>query len=223
MKKRTLILGTYDTAADGLWTLAALTLTDPEVQTHFQDVPGRDGPLDLTTALTDGAPKYGSRTLTATLENSDGTRQDRQDRISEIVNALSGQRLDIIHPDYPEHYLTGRIQVNVDYSDMAHASVTITATCDPWLYSRMERTYPLTASAEKQDAALLNRGRRTLVPQVEITGADASFLIERGTISIAMGPGTYKLPDLVLAPGTTVITYSGTGAAVISYREAVLR
>ena len=37
-----------------------------------------------------------------------------------------------------------------------------------------------------------------------------------------LGPGTYKLPDLLLRPGNTLIKYSGSGQAVISYREAVL-
>lgn len=34
MEKRALLLGTYHTNFDGLWTLAALQLTDPEYQAH---------------------------------------------------------------------------------------------------------------------------------------------------------------------------------------------
>lgn len=223
MEKRRLILGNYDTDFDGAWTLASLQLTDPEYQAHFQEVIGRDGPLDFSTVLTDGVPRYGIRTLTATLESSEGTRQDRQYRISEMVNTLDGWRLDIQHPDYPGHYLTGRIHVAVDYNDLAHAAVTVTAVCDPWLYSRAETVHTLTAAAEAQTVALVNTGRRVVVPQAVVTGADASFLIEYGTISLALGPGTYMLPDLLLHPGKTVVTYRGTGTAKISYREAVLR
>lgn len=223
MEKRKLIIGNYDTDFDGLWTLAALKLTDPEQQTHFQDVPGRDGPLDLSTVLTDGEPRYGSRTLTATLENSEGTRQDRQDRISEMVNTLDGRRLNIIHPDYPGRYLTGRVHVAEEYNDLVHAAVTVTAVCDPWLYNENERVYALTAKTAEQTAALSNKGKRVVVPQVVITGKDASFLIKSGGVSLAMSPGTYMLPDLLLSPGTTMVTYSGTGTAKISYREAVLR
>ena len=223
MEKRKLIIGNYDSDFDGLWTLAALELTDPEYQAHLQEVPGRDGPLDLSTVLTDGEPRYGSRTLTATLESSEGTRQDRQDRISEMVNALDGRRLDIIHPDYPSHYLTGRVHIAVDYSDLVHASVTVTATCDPWLYCETERTYMVVAENEEQTLALTNTGRRLAVPQVEVTGDDASVLIKYGSVSLAMSPGTYKLPDLLLPTGTTLVTVSGSGMAKITYREAVLR
>jgi phage-related protein len=223
VKKRKLILGTYDTDYDGLWTLAALELTDPEYQANFQEVPGRDGPLDLSTANTDGEPRYGSRTLSATLESSEGSRQDRQDRISEMVNQLDGRRMNIRHPDYPARYLTGRVQVKVLYNDMAHAAVTVTAICDPWLYNQEERAYTVTAGETAQLLTLTNAGRRVAVPQVIIEGTGASVLIEQGTISLAMGPGTYKLPDLLLPTGDTLIKYSGTGVAKISYREAVLR
>lgn len=223
MKKRALIIGTYHTDFDGLWTLAALQLTDPEYQAHFQEIKGRDGPLDFSTVLTDGVPRYGSRTLTALLECSEGTRQDRQDRISKMVNALDGWRLDIIHPDYPAYYLTGRVQIKLEYNDLAHAAVTVTAICDPWLYSRDERVYAVTAAETPQTLVLTNAGRRVAVPQVVITGNGADVLIECGTVSLAMGQGTYKLPDLLLPTGDTLIKYSGTGVAKITYREAVLR
>ena len=60
MEKRTLILGEYNTAAHGLWTLNSWTLEEPELLTNMQPVPGRiKGPLDLSTALTDGRPSYG--------------------------------------------------------------------------------------------------------------------------------------------------------------------
>ena len=223
MKKRKLILGIYDTARDGLWTLAALELSDPDYQANFLDVKGKDGPLDLSTALTDGVPRYGSRTLTATLECSEGTRESRRDTISKMVNALDGWRMNIVHPDYPLHYLSGRVQVKQQYNDMAHAAVTVTAICDPWLYSSNERSYEVTATSTAQELALSNRGRRAVVPQAVVAGANASVKIVRGTLSLTLGPGTHTVPDLLLQPGDTLVTYSGTGALRISYREAVLR
>lgn len=223
MKKRKLIIGTYDTALMGLWTLAALQLTNPEYQEYFMEVKGRDGPLDFSTVLTDGEPKYGSRTLTASLESSEGTRMERIARISRMVNELDGMRLNIQHPDFPDYYLTGRVKIQEEYNDMAHCAVTVTATCDPWLYAIEERLYTLTAAEGKQTAVLSNHGRRTAVPSVVISGENASFLIECGYISLALGPGTYQLPDILLKTGNTQITYSGTGTAKITYREAVLR
>ena len=96
---RKLILGTYDTILNGPWTLSALELTAAQQRTQFVEVPGRDGELDLSAALTDGAPRYGNRTLTATLERSDGTRMDREYAINTMVNWLDGWRMDVRLPD----------------------------------------------------------------------------------------------------------------------------
>lgn len=223
MEKRKVIFGTYDTDVMGRFTLTGLQLSDPEVQSYYVEVKGRDGPLDFTTALTDGEPKYGGRTLTVTLETSEGTREERRQRISRMVNELDGFRMRIQLPDYPEHYLMGRVQVKEEYNDLAHAGVTVTATCETWLYAIEERLYTLTAGTNKRTAVLANEGRRKVVPQVVISGESASFLIESGQLSMALGPGTYQLPDLLLGTGNKQITYSGTGTAKITYREAVLR
>ena len=220
MKKRAIILGTYDTAR--LWTLCECKLADPEQQTNFVNVVG-GVPLDFSTALTDGEPSYNSRTFSARLECSEGTREDRKRWIGEMVNELDGQRLNIVHPDYPAHYLTGRVRVTVDFNNLAYASVTVTATCDPWLYSSRETAYTLTAAEAEQVAVLTNSGRRALVPQVKITGEGASVRLAYGSISYALGPGTFTLPDLYLRQGNTLLTYSGTGTALITYREAVLQ
>lgn len=222
MRKRGLILGTYNTAHHD-WTLSALALTDPEQQAHYIEVIGRDGPLDFSTFLTGGEPKYGSRTLTATLETSEGGREERRHRIGALINALDGRRVDIKHPDYPGHYLTGRVRVQVLYNDLAHAAVEVSAVCDPWLYYAAAQTHTLTATATAQTVTLTNRGRRTLVPQVTVTGVRASVLLTVDGTGVALGPGTWQVPDLQLATGQTVVTYSGNGTVKITYREAVLR
>lgn len=219
---RKLILGTYDTIDNGPWTLSALQLTDAEYQQNFVTVPGRSGPLDLSTVLTDGEPVYGARTLTATLECSEGTREDREQLISIMTNWLNGWRMNIVHPDFPGYYLTGRVQIEKLYSDLAHAAVAVTAICDPWKYAEDETLVSLTASAETQTALLPNEGRMTVVPLLTIEGEGASVLLAFGAASWALGPGTYQLPDLRLQQGGATVTYSGTGAIKLTYREAVL-
>ena len=223
MEKRRLLIGDYDTAADGLWTLAACKLTKAAQVQTFVSVPGRVAPLDLSTYLTDGQPYYDNATLEAILESSEGDRLARKLRIDLMVNYLDGQTVKIYLPDDTDHYLVGRVQVSPEYNDLAHAAVTVSAVCDPWLYAIAERVYTLTAAATAQTAVLTNNGRRTLVPKVTVTGAGASVRIVSGAYSVALGPGTYDLPDLLLTTGNTPIKYSGSGVAKITYREAVLR
>lgn len=219
MQKRKLIIGDYDTALEG-WTLSALDFPEPEPQNNFVEVPGRDGPLDLSTTLTDGEPRFGSRTLTATLECSNGIRADRTQLVSDIINRLHGRRLDIILPDAPERYTTGRISVRKEYNDLAHAAVSISAVCDPWLYNQTETRLRLTASASEQLAALSNSGRRVVTPEVTVTGGPVKLACNGKSWELAAG--TYRLPTLLLRPGNTALTYSGAGTISITYREAVL-
>lgn len=221
MLKRKIVLGTYDTAAHG-WTLSAWTLSPAEEKTNFVDRPGGDGSWDLSTVLTDGVPRFKDRTLTATLECSKGTRLSREAKIDEMVNQLSGMRLNIELPDDPDHYLVGKLHVAREYNDVAHAAVTVTAVCEPWKYSALETVVTLDATTSQQTAQLFNCGRRVVVPMLTIEGAEASVQLEYGSNSCTFAVGTYKWPELLLQPGAHALKYSGSGAIHIVYREARL-
>ncbi len=219
---RKIIFGSYDTHLNGPWTLAAWSLSPAEYQANHVEVPGRNGALDLSTALTDGEPRYNSRTLEVTLERSDGTRLEREAAIDTIINWLDGWKMDIFLPDDELHYITGRVHVAKEYNDPAHAAVTVTATVDPWRYNIHETAVHLTAATEAKTALLTNKGRRTVVPVLEITGDSPQVLLSFGSASWALGAGTYQLPDLVVRQGGAEITYSGSGELSFTYREAIL-
>jgi hypothetical protein len=221
MQKRKIIFGSYDTAVYG-WTLASWSLTAAQEKTNFVNIPGGDGSLDLSTALTGGISVYNDRTLTAILECSEGNRLSRDALISEMINKLDGMRVDIELPDDPLRRINGRLHIAKNYSDLAHCSVTVTATCKPWKESNTETKITLTSSTSQKTATLVNNGRRASVPTLTVSGSSANVLIGYGSASKAFSAGTYKWPDLLLTPGEHEITYSGTGALTITYREAVL-
>ena len=221
MQKRYIVIGSYNTAEHG-WTLTGWKLSPAEQKTYFVDRVGGDGSWDMSTALTDGQPRYNDRTLTVTLEHSGGNRLSRETIIRDMVNRLDGMREDIELPDDPLHYITGRLHVSREYNDPAHAAVTVTAVCSPWKYSSTEKGLFLTAATTEKTAQLVNEGRLAVVPSVVVSGTNASVRLTYGSISRALSAGTYKLPDLLLTPGTNPVKYSGTGTVNIKYREAVL-
>ena len=219
MIKRGMIIGNYYTNVK--WTLTSWSLGDPEQVTNLVDVPGRrKGPLDASTALTDGDPVYSSRPLVATFECSEGTRLEREAWISEMVNSLDGYIHNIVLPDDPLHYIVARVNVKRLYNDPAHASVQVTGTCEPWRYNSAETVITLTATETPQTATLPNNGRMAVMPQLTVAGGDV--LLAAGTLSWALSPGAYLLPDLLMLGGGQVITYSGSGVLTATYREAVL-
>lgn len=225
MQKRSVRLGGYDTATDGLWTLAALDFPEPDMEQNLVEVRGRDrGPLDLSTVLTEGEPCYGPRSLSITLESSEGDREARGRRISDMVNKLHGRRVDIVLPDHPDRYVTGRVAVKVSYNDLAHAAVEVSGTCEPWLYSAADSQVTVQAATSEKTTTLQNSGAMTVVPVLEIVAEEGqNVLVKYGTASASFSAGAYTWPALRLTPGKHELKYSGAGTLTIKYREAVLR
>ena len=220
MEKRSIILGDYNTAVRG-WTLTGWQLSAAQRKAILVDKPGGNGHWDLSTVLTDGEPVYEARTLTATLERSDADRLYREAEIDAMINWLDGWTVQITLPDRPFHYLTGVVHVERLYNDMAHASVAVTATCEPWRYNSAETVVILNATSTSKTADIVNQGRLSVVPVIEVTGSGSVWLAV-GALSWTLTAGSYKLPDIRLTPGTHQMTYSGSGTVKISFREAVL-
>lgn len=225
MQKRSITIGTYNTA--GLWTLTSWSLSRAVANEEYATVPGHNGPLDLSTVLTDGEPFYGSREFTAILECSEGTRLTRETQINQMVNQLDGWRHNIILPDDPNHYISGRIRVERLYNDPAHASVQISATCDPWRYNNSETVVVLTATTTEQTASLINNGRQSVVPAITVTGGDVRLVFRANgeERAVTVPQGEYRpeeLAHIYLKTGSSPLRYSGSGQIILRYREAVL-
>ena len=225
MEKRTLIMGGYDTASHN-WTLSKCKITKAAQVQTLVNVPGRIAPLDFSTALTDGQPYYGTASLAATLECSEGNRDSRQSLINTLVNYVDGRRLNIVHPDHPEHYLSGRIQARQEYSDLAHCAVSISAVCDPWLYEAEETIVTLSATTTAKEVSISIHGRMAVVPVVTVASA-VTITFNGSTWSLSKGE--HILPDLYLTPSEVPgeprihkLTYTATGNVTLTYREAVL-
>lgn len=219
MTKRQLIINGYKTAEHGLWTLASCKITKATQAQSFVSVPGRFSPLDLSTALTDGVPYYGNAKLEAVLESSEGTREERQERIEYMSNLLDGYSLEIIHPDHPGRYMVGRVTVAPQYNDLVHCAVKITATCEPWFYESTMQSVHVELTSTAQIVELTNSGRLAMTPKVQVLG---TATLAYGDYSQTLSEGTYYLPELFLTPGTHEVVLSGSGTVSFSYREGVL-
>ncbi len=219
MNKRTILLGSYDTAAHG-WTLTACKLSDPEQKLNYVEKLGGDGSWDLSTVSTDGIPRYKNRTLTVSLECSVGTRDEREQLINDMTAALDGLEHSIVLPDRPEYYLRGRIHIGVDKSTPAHAVLAITGNCEPWFYKARETVTELQATANMQTAYIYNRGRRAAVPV--LTASDNISLKYNG-ITVDLTAGSFEWAAMVLTQGQHKLEYCGSGQLTITFREGVLR
>lgn len=214
---REVIFGDYHSAIDWDMILNQRDITPPEPKTSYIAVEGRDGDLDLSETLT-GEIKYNNRTASYTFLMTEGSYSDRERLISDVLAKVHGKKLNIVDPDYPEHILIGRCNVTDRSNDRAYGTLTIEANCDPWFYATTETTRSFSISSETE-ISLSNQGNKTVCPDITVTG---SITVTYGSKSVALSNGKYKLSDLKLKSGNTVLTLNGSGAITFTYREGVL-
>lgn len=112
----------------------------PSVKTKYIDIPGGDGAIDLTSAIT-GYPTYANR------EGSwqfiyVGSDADWISLYSEIAAYLHGQKRRVILEDEPGWYYEGRFSVANRYHDEKHATITINYNVDPYAWSQIATDEP---------------------------------------------------------------------------------
>lgn len=104
----------------------------PKVKTNYVDIPGSNGSLDLTEAIT-SEPVYEDRTgnWTFIVVNGYGDWVTRQ---SDIINFLHGKRMKVVLEDDPDYYYEGRLTLETwtSNNDGTWSDVTIGYVLDPY-------------------------------------------------------------------------------------------
>ncbi len=196
----------YDVTVDGasLLTTYGLVLTSdtdlgaPEAKTYTVDIPGGNGSIDLTEALT-GDVAYDAYEMTLVLSTVEPTdvRRLRQ----RLRNRYHGRRLGYQLAIDPGYTYTGRFDVAVEPAGVElpdgtrHATVTLTVTCDP--YKLKEHcAYRLNATGGR--LYRFESGRRPVHPTIECESV--CFVTWEGE-TVTVPAGTYRLNDVVFREG----------------------
>lgn len=217
----------YDTTVNGPWTLCELVFADPEKQTNYLTIPGRDGAVDLLAGISDGEPRYKQRTLTARLECSERDRRYRTELIDGLRNLLDGYTCQVILPDDPMRHVTGVVSVAVGYNDPNHCEVTITAECDPWRELNAPVMIDVACSSTAQTVRIQNKGRRRAVPTISAYAAAPAM----PNVTVSCGAYTETITDytpikaaeLAMRSGDVFdLSVSGSGHFVVTWEEAIL-
>lgn len=196
----------YDVTVDGasLLTTYGLVLTSdtdlgaPEAKTYTVDIPGGNGSIDLTEALT-GDVAYDAYEMKLVLSTTEPTdvRRLRQ----RLRNRYHGRRLGYQLAIDPGYTYTGRFEVAVEPVGVElpdgtrHATVTLTVTADPYKLKE-HMAYRLNATGGRMFR--FESGRRPVHPTIECEGA---CRVEFGGESFNVPPGTYVLRDVVFREG----------------------
>lgn len=228
---RSMTFGNVNTWDDWKLIQNAKTLTPPVPKTNYISVPGRDGDIDVTQAFSDDV-YYESRTASFTYLLTDGTREEREELLHEIIGKLNGRKMRIIdEDDYPGYYMEGRFTVGKYFNNAAYGQVAITAKCAPWRYSLR----PVRSLVYVHPAATVfttrNRGMKTAIPAFTAYSAQdvpvgITFNNEQYELDAGYGGDDYgvarQLPEIRFRPGVNQVSLTGSGYVYIEHYEAIL-
>lgn len=237
MKRGTLgvLIGEKHTLKD--WGLGwlAVTLGFPEPKTYEQDVPGADGTIDLTEAMTGGDVKYKNRSLSLEFEVPDRDFGDWANKVSEIANYLHGQKMKIILDNDKSFYYIGRLSVDTEKTDREESKLVLSGDVDPykyercgsledWLWDSFNFETGIIRDYKDMEVAgtrtLILRGRRKKV--IPVFDCSVPMKVSFAGTEYDLPAGKSKVFDICLGEGDHELIFTGDGTVSVDYRGGML-
>ena len=203
-------------------------------QGEYIEVPGRNGQIDLTEALT-GYTVYNNRQIVLEL----GGRKRSQDWpgfMSNFLNDLHGKSVKVIFDNDPSYYYQGRATVESDYEKGNEiARFTLTINAEPYKYSNQSTTEPwLWDPFSFVDGVIryYNQLQVDGTAQIQVLGSEMPVIpvfttsvamqVEFGGKTYDLAAGNNKIYDIVLMNQAYTLTFTGTGTVSINYKTGRL-
>ena len=209
--------GNIHSDALGLSWLGVFTLSPPKAATKYIDIPGRNGSLDYSQAIT-GYVVYEDRDITMEFRLETDSDDEYIEKISEVMNLLHGQRMIVIADVAPDYQWDCRLEVEDDRKSRKQSTVTITGTAYPYKRKTTDTVVEQTVTDTAAEITCNNLAE-PVVPTIETS---ASMQIKFGNKTFNVQEGTHTIPDIVFLAGENVLTVTGPGTIKITYREGSL-
>lgn len=187
----------------------------PAPNTSYVEVPGSNGHIDLTEALT-GDVTYSNRTLTFQLAMK-ATPSQWPQITDRIYNTLHGKAVQVILDEDPGHYFYGRVTVESAARSHTAGQAVLSVDCEPYRYETEETSVTFTGSGERQ--CTLENDRMWVVPTIEAS-QECSMVF--GNAIITLAKGEQKKPEVVLKQGENQFFLFGDASVTFRYRKGCL-
>lgn len=200
------------------WLQGGFEISAPEIRTHYVEVEGMDGDLDLTESLS-GRPVYKNRMLTLKFDSRAGKYEAYTALCSDIDSELHGRRCIITLDTDPDWFYVGRGKWDHSKDEDGVETHVFTATVEPYKYYKYWTTQTVTVDGTQQ-VTLPN----SKAPASPLFTTDAEGMtVQQGGIAYAIPPGTdVEIYGITLLEGDNILTLNGTGTVTIKYREGKL-
>ena len=191
----TVIIGGEDVYSRwGLVLAGESDLGVAEPKTYTVDIPGGNGTIDLTSALT-GDVSYNTREMSLVLIGAE--IDNVQELRTKLCNRIHGQRLDFAFDFDPGYTYHGRFSVS-GFEPMGDGvKITLTVTADPYK-TKGTQAFKLNATGGK--LYRFESGRRKVHPVIECEQVCFFTLLPDGD-EITVPAGTYRLNDVLFEQG----------------------
>lgn len=187
----------------------------PTIQSYTVEVPGRNGLLNLTKALT-GEVTYFNRKLTFRYFCT-GTRE-RMLEVDAILSAFHGETVKIIDDDTPEYYYEGEISVSVT-PNVNYITFDISVNALPFRYKLEETSVAVNVNGETSVSIYYNG--HSVTPRFTTDNA-VSVTKDGLTVSWTNKTTRAVVYDMKIKKGNNLLTLTGNANVIIQYREEVI-
>ena len=229
-----ILFGDKHSYKDWNMILVSKDVATPEPKTNNIEIPGADGVIDLTEALT-GDIKYNNRKLTFefAIRREFGKHLAIQSKIS---NYLQGKKLKIIIDDDKSFYYIGRCIINKFQSDNTIGKLIIEVDAEPYKYDIQSSKEDWIWDTFSFEDGIINTktdnisvlgeqeiiifGRRKKVSPEIIVSADMKVEFKENIYNLSKGKN--KILDIQIEEGENILKFIGEGVVSIDYRGGSL-
>lgn len=189
-------------------------VTAPQVRKITETIPGRNGVLDYTSAIT-GYPTYENRIIRLILCIHKDEKAELEAARDNIFKLVHGKKVNISFSDI-NGVFTGTGQIEAEEDGLRFKRLTISVDVYPYRFIGTKKI-ELTATAEGVIKEL--EINMPVSPNIE---NENEITIEAGNIAITKKAGNFPVDELVLKPGHNQIKIKGTGKVKMQYEEGTL-
>ncbi len=205
--------------------LSGVEITPPEPKVYRISVPGADGDIDITGALTDGDVKYERRILTIEFAML-GDNRDIHNKYSEVMNAIHGREFsEIVFDDDGNYFYTGRVSTTALSSEPLKGTIIVQCIVDPykydwgddWLWDPfsfetgvINEMYNLEVNG-RLEVVFIGQ-RKKYVPTITVSSA---MTVQYKDKNYSLSTGKNKIFDIKFQEGNNYLVFAGHGVVSI--------
>lgn len=213
--------------------LTSKTINFPEPKIETVDIPGADGELDFTEALTGDVP-YKNRNLTFNFSTKANMR-GWQNLMSAIANYLHGKKLKIVLDQDKQFYYYGRVELSPLNCNKSIGKITISCDAEPYKYDMLSSLEDWVWDTFNFETGIINKvknikvdgeqkvvliGRKLkVVPEIQVS---SSMIVEFENKQYQLQEGKQKVLNIEITEGENVLKFMGKGIVNIDYRGGCL-